>query len=103
MNCGDCKYSHDTGTALLCWGQRFAPPVDVGDWCEGWRPKSVVPKTNYDILISKTPEELAEIMVSDCPPNYPHGECREYEKNDGNLDCSKCWLDWLKSPADKEG
>lgn len=54
------------------------------------------PKTNYDRIISKSPEELAEIMVSDCPPNYPKGERCEYEKNDGNLDCAACWLDWLK-------
>jgi len=40
MNCGDCRYSHDTGTALLCWGQRFAPPVDKDDWCEGWKPQA---------------------------------------------------------------
>lgn len=65
-------------------------------------PQIEKPQTNYDRLVSKTPEELAEIMVSDCPPNYPHGECREYEKNDGNLDCSKCWLDWLKSPVEVE-
>ena len=40
MNCGDCRYGHDTGTELLCWGQRFAPPVDKDDWCEGWKPKA---------------------------------------------------------------
>lgn len=40
MNCGDCKYAHDTGTALLCWGQRFAPPVDKYGWCEGWKPNT---------------------------------------------------------------
>ena len=44
-----------------------------------------------------TDEELAEIMVGDCPPNYPKGDCREYEKNDGNLDCPECWLDWLRT------
>ena len=56
--------------------------------------------TNYDRLISKTPEELAEIMEGECPPNYPNGNCREYEKYDGNLCCCKCWLDWLKSPVE---
>lgn len=43
MNCADCKYSHDTGTALLCWGQRFAPPVDSDDWCDGWKPRAGEP------------------------------------------------------------
>lgn len=71
-------------------GYDFDPPY----------PASTPVITNYDRLISKTPEELAKIMVGDCPPNYPHGDCREYEKYDGNLDCCKCWLDWLKSPVE---
>lgn len=73
-------------------GYDFDPPF--------YAPTSKPIVTNYDRIISKTPEELAEIMVSDCPPNYPKSECREYEKNDGNLDCSKCWLDWLKQEAE---
>ena len=67
--------------------------------CEAWKPKP--PATNYGRIIRMTPEELAEIMVGDCPPNYPHGDCREYEKYDGNLDCCKCWLDWLRSPVEE--
>ena len=59
-----------------------------------------VTATNYDRLIRKTPEEMAQIIVSGCPPDYPKGECREYEKNDGNLDCPKCWLDWLLHEAE---
>ena len=38
MTCSDCKYSHYTGSQLLCWGQRFAPPVDKDEWCDGWKP-----------------------------------------------------------------
>ena len=60
------------------------------------------PQTSADRIRAMTDEELAEIMVGDCPPNYPHGDCREYEKYDGNLDCCKCWLDWLKSPVEVE-
>lgn len=50
------------------------------------------PKTNYDRIISKTPEELARYMTevqmyAGCP-------------NDGAMDCrdncALCWLDWLK-------
>lgn len=40
MNCGDCKYSHDTGLSLLCWGEKEAPPVDPDHWCKYWKPKS---------------------------------------------------------------
>lgn len=58
--------------------------------------------SNTDRIRSMTGEELAEIMVSVCPPNYPHGDCREYEKFDGNLDCCRCWLDWLKSPVEAD-
>lgn len=59
-----------------------------------------VKPTNADRIRSMSDEELAEIMVGDCPTNYPHGDCREYEKFDGNLDCCKCWLDWLKQEVE---
>lgn len=64
------------------------------------RRKLVNKPTNADRIRAMSDEEMAEIMVGDCPPNYPHGDCREYEKFDGNLDCCKCWLYWLKSPAE---
>lgn len=65
------------------------------------------PQTNYDRLISKTPEELAEWLAK-----------QEYKKPafDGWLPlcnkvmgprichedgCEKCWLEWLKSPAEE--
>lgn len=60
------------------------------------------PKTNTDCIKTMTDEELAEIMVSDCPPNYPQGDCREYEKWDGNLDCQQCWLDWLRQEVEED-
>lgn len=58
------------------------------------------PITNYDCLISKTPEELAEYidlhtaeaMWCNSPPN----DCPPHET------CRLCILEWLKSPADKE-
>lgn len=40
MNCADCKYAHDVGFALLCWGQKNAPRVDAESWCDGWKPKA---------------------------------------------------------------
>ncbi len=46
-------------------------------------------QTNYDLLVSKTPEELAEWL----------------DNNDSNFpisDGGAHWLSWLKSPADKE-
>jgi hypothetical protein len=81
VNCKDCHNENcrECGNYMrsTCWAFKEAPKLT----------------TNYDRIRAKSVEELAEIMVGDCPPNYPHGDCREYEKNDGNLDCSKCWLD----------
>ena len=89
MNCADCKYSHDTGTALLCWGQRFAPPVDPDHFCKGWKPRNIN-RTNYDNLISKSPEKMAIFLAS-------VNNCEIAFKEDDWL----CWLnslteEWLK-------
>lgn len=55
------------------------------------RKNRTVEPTNYDRLISKTPEELAEKMVdySYCPPGTA---CKPT--------CKECWLSWLKSPIE---
>lgn len=49
------------------------------------------PITNYDRLVSKSPEELAEWLgdKDTCPP----GECAHMYDN---VDCPECWLNWLK-------
>lgn len=49
------------------------------------------PITNYDRLVSKSPEELAEWLgdTDACPP----GECTHFYDD---VDCPACWLDWLK-------
>lgn len=52
------------------------------------------PMTNYDLLISKTPEELAEYIRVFFPEVCPPGNCP------GEDSCYKCWLDWLKSPVE---
>ena len=93
MTCKDCKYSRDIGTALLCWGQRFAPPVDADNWCEGWKPKSVTPQTNADRIRQMTDEELANFLFEnvDCSSCQMHG-------GGCSVDCEKWMLSWLKSP-----
>lgn len=50
------------------------------------------PPTNYDLLVSKTPEELAEYLSS---------ICYDFWKMFVD-DPKRMWLDWLKAPADKE-
>ena len=54
------------------------------------------PMTNYDRLISKTPEELAEwieliLEPSNCPDEEMGEACCR-------TSCEGCWLSWLKSP-----
>lgn len=53
--------------------------------------------TNYDCVVHKTPEELAEWIAGiypDCPPGFspaPLG-CDDV--------CRECWLDWLRQEAE---
>lgn len=74
------------------------------DWCaRDFNPKSDCPEcfeqiTNYDRLISKTPEELAETYAGGCP-NGDRLNCGKYYLH-GGRDCFNCWLDWLKSPVE---
>lgn len=52
------------------------------------------PITNYDRIISKSPEELAKWLgdKDTCPP-----ECWKYLYDD--VDCAECWLAWMKQEA----
>ena len=66
-------------------------------------PKERKPQTNYDRLISKTPEEMAEWLCLTqfregdfCPLEHGRQYCR---MADG---CRACWLDWLKSPVEEK-
>ena len=63
------------------------------------------PQTNYDLIISKTTEELAKYLtqawydgpVFECPARASVGvdRCAEVK------DCEDCFLDWLKSPVEE--
>jgi hypothetical protein len=35
--CSDCEYSRESGSELLCWGQKEAPPVSPEWRCDGWK------------------------------------------------------------------
>lgn len=87
-DCNNCKYED-------CW--EYAEPCSSCTDMTNWKPQ-----TNYDRIISKTPEELADYLSK----NY--GGCRalttesyvcDYYDNNLNTDCHKCWLDWLKQDA----
>lgn len=57
------------------------------------------PLTNYESLISKTPEELARFLAE-----IRNGITCILGTKDGCLHpddpCSECWLSWLKSPVE---
>ena len=95
FTCEKCGWLVYANGAYICGYS--GRPTTKNDSCMAWKTSII---TNADRIKAMTDEELSEIMVSVCPPNYPHGECREYEKYDGNLDCCKCWLDWLKEEAE---
>ena len=49
--------------------------------------------TNYDRIIRKTPEELAEFLAEyRCVHKAPH--CME-------TNCAQCWLDWLRQEVEE--
>lgn len=59
------------------------------------------PMTNYDRIISKTPEELAEWMAINTSCFF----CKVKNKNICSLDggtCTEEWLSWLKSPVEEK-
>lgn len=66
-------------------------------WCaRDFNPKSDAPEcfeplTNYDRIISKTPEELAQWIAKFCGCSYCPGF--NVQCNNG---CTEYWLDWLK-------
>ena len=89
--CEKCKYKDMNPHKEPC----------VNCWVFDERPNfEQRPTTNYDCLVSKTPEELAKWLrnviteCSRCPCNETPGLCEK--------PCKECLFDWLKSPAEVE-
>jgi len=60
------------------------------------------PITNYDRIISKTPEELAEWLRNiryswTCLPRDNGNRCADFKD-----DCNACWLDWLRQETKED-
>lgn len=72
--------------------------VDRKELAKLFPPMKRKPMTNYDRIIRKTPEELAETYAGGCP-NGDRLNCGKHYLH-GGRDCFNCWLDWLKSPVD---
>lgn len=68
--------------------------------CDYWEPKK---PTNYERLISKSPEEMAEWIESlespKCPTEEMYETCSKPHRNGWH--CNGCWLNWLKSEAEE--
>lgn len=54
-----------------------------------------LPRTNYDRITSKTPEELAEWLADTdaCPCDVSTQYCLQH-------DCNLCWLEWLRQEVE---
>lgn len=79
-----CKYAESCG-------YEFCP-------CEECIDFEAKVMTNADRIRSMTDEELAVFLSDDdrcCPPKHPN--CKKYVN-----DCSGCFLEWLKQPAEVE-
>ena len=73
------------------------------DDCETYRRFNPNPITNYDRIISKTPEELAKFMgeLPCCPPGADVTElCYPMDSCEGTDLQVQCWLDWLQQEGE---
>lgn len=95
------NFLHERG---VCYGTKEKEPCSCGgnpvkcDFYEEVREK-YIHQTNYDRLISKTPEELVKwiesIEPAACPFRDDHGDDCPYTHS-----CEDCWLDWLKQECE---
>lgn len=76
MDCADCKYGHDVGYALLCWGQRFAPEVKPDDWCENWKPRTKPEKVTWIPASVQKPAPFVSVLAY-IPSMKPYPTVRE--------------------------
>lgn len=93
-DCNNCKHED-------CW--EYAEPCSSCTNMTGG-PTNWEPQSNYNSIISKTPEELAEFLQKN------RGGCRalttesyvcNFYTDDLNTDCKACWLDWLMQEAEE--
>ena len=97
-DCGNCRHTNhldlpDFSTMPCAACARYGADNDPTMW-------EAKPITNYDRIISKSPEELAKWIVE-------IADCDECEKMHGfrmcgaapEKACEDCWLDWLKQEA----
>lgn len=93
MNSGKCKYCVNYRNEW-CEKVRDSPDPDLERKCYYYKTA-----TNYDRLVSKTPEELARRIAARtaCMDCILLEECN---RRTGRRRCVDMWLDWLKSPVE---
>lgn len=65
--------------------------------------KEPKPQTHYDLLISKTLEEMAEWLDLNSFVMLKGPRCKGCFSGECDLkECRQCYLDWLKEPVDEE-
>ena len=94
MKCLNCK--------ILGWGEEY-PGKKFFGWCKEVHDmleldrerecEYFVQATNGDIIRRMSDEELAYQFGAQCPK----GRKRECDKL-----CHKCWLEWLRQPAEED-
>lgn len=96
MKCDTCKMKR------ACNELERMGKVPKHENCRCYSPKK--PITNYDRIISKTPEELAEWIetIADCDScqySWSLGKCLGGDGTSRGA-CRLKWLNWLKAEAD---
>ena len=109
--CDECEQFEIVGNAAYCKvdGKLIHPIMLMRGQGTGaaWNcKKRRKPLTNYERIINKSPEELAEFMgeLPCCPPGADVKElCYPMDSCEGIIDLQvRCWLEWLKQQADEK-
>lgn len=93
--CNDCPRNNKGCELSTCRDYDYIKEyiADVEKWSRERLLKEQKTQANADKIRSMTDEELARVMDMVCPPDTA---C-----NDGQQ-CIKCWIEWLKQPAEEE-
>lgn len=73
--------------------------------CVSYVPKDYPkPRTNYDSIVSKSPEELADYLAERSVAPNCIGKCHNDYEVYGELRtfCHNCWLDWLEQEVEDD-
>lgn len=100
MTCKDCVYAVQPTTTMRCYNHG----IFMGDNAVVCNEFKVKPQTNYDRIISKTPEEMAEFLQKirgGCMALTTKSDSCNFYTDDLNTDCKACWLEWLQQDAEQ--